>query len=266
MQIKDALGQSFQPQKFERIVCLVPSLTETLFAFGLRDHVVGVTRYCIYPEEAKQKTIVGGTKTVSHERIKDLKPDIIIANMEENREKDVKKLMTIAPTFVTFPKSFKDNLKMMGDLVTLFQIENENINDLIEKGWSLLNTIENKEYPLATTFCPIWKNPWMTINKDTYIHDIIRLAGGKNVFAAKPDRYPVITLEELGETDVQVVILPDEPYQFTSSDRDELKQFQSFRDSVFILMEGSYLSWYGVRSVKGLEFLREKYHEIFNSI
>ncbi len=257
----DVLGKRFAPIKDGSIVSLVPSVTETLFDLGLGDRIVGVTRYCIYPEEAKTKQNVGGTKSPNVEKIRKLKPSIVIANKEENPKDRIEQIMEFSKVFVTFPISVEDSLKMIGDLSILLLGE---IPDLVrqihEEADILLKKKRNSKFKV---FCPIWKDPWMTINVDTYIHDILQKCGFVNIFGNKGKRYPTISGHELESIHPDVVLLPDEPYRFTHSDIDLLREINPNLETARIeIIDGSLLSWYGTRTVKGLKFLHQMFEEL----
>ncbi len=255
MKVTDARGKVFSPFTGDKIVSLVPSLTETLFFMGLGNKIVGVTRYCIAPEEAKQKPKVGGTKSPNVKKIKDLSPDLVIANMEENPKERIEKIEEFCDVFVTFPKSFSESVRLLEDLSKLFGVEKETkIKNVIAEGKELSNKHTFEE--TFRVFCPIWKNPWMSVNKDTYIHDMLQQAGFENVMENREERYPIVDEESIQQMDIDVLIMPSEPYEFKQPDIEDLKRINMKLENVPVFfIDGSLLSWYGVRSIKGLKEL-----------
>jgi len=248
--VHDYLGISFSAKKYNRIISLVPSLTDLLFSFGLEHSIVGVTKYCNYPPHARNKPrlIVGGTKNPDFKKIIDLKPDIVLVNEEENQLKHYSKFLELRiPVFVTFPKSVDEALKLFNDLQTLFCIP---FLSELSKLEQLVNDINQKVSKIPITerkkiFCPIWKNPWMTFNANTYASSIIDVCGGINVFRDETERYPKITLENIIDKVPDIIVLPDEPYHFKDGDKEELlKTFSQFKIEIE-LISGTF-HWYSI--------------------
>jgi len=244
-----------------RIICLVPSITETLFAFGAGPGVVGITDYCVHPlQEVQAKTKIGGTINLAVEKIVSLDPDLVIANAEENRKHQIEKLRAAGvKVFVTFPRTVDECLKMMGDVAALTGTE--------EAAAPLLHSIEQarKEARISAplsppaVFCPIWKNPYMSINHDTFVDNIIREAGGRNIFSDTPQRYPQITLAEAARKKPDIIILPTEPYRFVEAEKAEFEvmgqEVPAIRNRRIHIVEGELLSWYGPRVARALRKL-----------
>jgi ABC-type Fe3+-hydroxamate transport system substrate-binding protein len=245
----------------QSIVSLVPSITETLFAFGAGSQVVGITDYCVHPRQGvATKTRVGGTKNVVVERILELKPDLVIANVEENRKHQIEKLREARiSVFVTFPKTVGQCLKMMADMAALTGKAEaaRPVMDLIEHARAEAR-LRASESPPAV-FCPIWKDPFMSINRDTFVHSIIQEAGGRNIFEDSPDRYPRLTLDEVARKRPEIIILPTEPYHFREADKNDFrslgKDVPAVRDDRIQIVEGELLSWYGPRVARALKLL-----------
>lgn len=258
MQIVDDLGRTVElvaPPR--RIVSLVPSLTETLFALGAGAEVVGVTRYCEEPaSEVATLPKVGGTKNPALPAILDLTPDLVIMNAEENRREDFEALSTAGlRVFVTEPKTIADGIRVIARLGELTGREAGAVL-AAEQGRrvrAILAQVGTR--PTIRYFCPIWRKPWMTFNADTYAHDMLRAAGGLNVCATDPMRYPTVTLETVADTAPEVVLLPDEPYHFTEKDREALAPLattSALREGRVHFVDGKALSWYGPRIADGL--------------
>lgn len=260
----DDLGRTVALERpARRIVCLVPSITETLFALGAGDSVAGITDYCVHPaSEVGSRAKVGGTKTLDHEAILSLQPDLVIANAEENRKHQIQKLTEAGlKVFVTFPKTVDGCLKMISDAAALTATE--------ARGEEILRDIEaarNEAAALAVTpaplvLCPIWKDPYMTINRDTFVDAVLRASGGRNVYEDHPERYPKFELAELREKRPSVIILPTEPYRFRQEDLAEFEslgaEIPAVRDRRIHIVEGELLSWYGPRVARALRRLAQ---------
>ncbi|WP_238555335.1 ABC transporter substrate-binding protein [Chryseobacterium sp. P1-3] len=204
-----------------KIVSLVPSITEALFDLGLTGHeVVGRTKFCIHPKDkVKNVTIVGGTKNINIEKIKALQPDLILANKEENVKEQVEALMNDFKVMVTNVETIEDNyylLKNLGKLIgreERAQLFNLKIYDVLNQ--AKLDT------SIKTAYL-IWKNPYMSVGSDTFIHRILSETGFENIFKDKT-RYPEITPEDLAEADL--IMLSSEPFPFKEKHIEELKVF-----------------------------------------
>ena len=260
IEIVDDLGRTLRiPGPARRIVCLVPSITETLFAVGAGESVIGVTDFCIHPADGVSgKSKVGGTKNVVVEKIILLRPDLVLANAEENRRHHVEELERAGiPVFVTFPKTVAGCVKMMRDVAALAGASAEPIINLVEEARSLASSRPGRAEPRV--LCPIWKNPYMSINSDTFVDSVISEAGGRNVFAVDPERYPKFSLDDAAQRRPDIIILPTEPYHFTAAD---FSEFESMGASVpavanrrMHIVEGELLSWYGPRVARALREL-----------
>jgi ABC-type Fe3+-hydroxamate transport system substrate-binding protein len=286
----DSLGLNHSPQ---RVVSLVPSVTETLFEFGLGDRLVGVTDYCVLPAEAQQKPKMGGTKNPDLARIQAALPDLILANQEENRKEDVEALRAAGlKVWVTFPCTVQEAVDGLSALIRLFRVPRFGQQlAMLEKSLEWASLAAENAVPVRV-FCPIWREPtaaegrprwWMTINDDTYVHDLLRVCGGENIFAgrqrhyplaadldagpgqetgasagggaARDTRYPRVTPEEVAALAPEVILLPSEPYPFTEAD---LTAFEAFPDLPALqnnrihLVDGSLLTWHGIRVARAL--------------
>ncbi len=236
-----------------RIVSLVPSLTETLFAIGAGAAVVAVTRYCEEPaRDVAAVPKVGGTKNPDIAAIAAFAPDLVVVNAEENRREDFEALSALGlACFVTEPKTIADGVRMiarLGDVVGCGDRAGV-LADAQER--RLRATRASVEGQRAVRyFCPIWRKPWMTFNADTYAHDLLRAAGGRNVCAEKAERYPTVTLETIAAAVPEIVLLPDEPYRFTEKDRPALAPLAdtpALRTGHVRFVDGKALAWYGPR-------------------
>ncbi len=244
-----------------RIVSLVPSLTEALFSLGLGERVVAVTDWCVHPSDAVAKLPkVGGTKNPNLSEILALRPDLVIANREENRRRDVERLQAAGiPVWVTYPRTVRDATALLRELAKLGASKHA-VAAVVE---SVAGTVAEAEAAAPAhgtrVFCPVWKNPWMAIGRDTYAHDLLRLCGGANVFAHRDDRrYPVVKWEEIRLAQPEVILLPDEPYSFGPRDVAELDALDTpaTRDARVHLIDGTLVSWYGPRIERAVQTLR----------
>ena len=240
-----------------RIVSLVPSTTELLCALGLAEALVGVTVYCVEPREVvRTKTRVGGEKNPNLETIRALTPDLVVANIEENRREDVEALRAAGvEVYITYPRSVAESLAMIHELgaVTGATTAARRLLDELEP---LHAVVRDRLAGRRATPCfyPIWRDPWMTVGHDTYIHDLLATCGGANVFADR-SRYPTISLDDVAARSPEVVLLPDEPFRFR---RAHLRDFDAYagmpavRDGRVMLVDGKRFSWHGPRLAEAL--------------
>jgi ABC-type hemin transport system substrate-binding protein len=240
-----------------RIVSLVPSLTEALFELGLGPRVVGVTDWCVHPAaEVAQLPKVGGTKNPSLARVLELRPDLVIANQEENRERDVERLRAVGiPVWVSYPRTVAEGVALVRELAEL--------GAPAERAQPLCRALESAlERARATAparrtrvFCAIWKKPWMAVGTDTYADDLIALCGGDNVFSAHTERrYPIVTEQQIAAAEPEVILLPDEPYAFGARDVAELAALGTPAAAAGRIhrIDGTLISWYGPRIARAI--------------
>ncbi len=244
-----------------RIVSLVPSLTESLFALGCGASLVGVTRYCTEPARAMGHVErVGGTKNPDLSRIRALQPDLVLINEEENRREDFEALEGAGLTlFVSFSRRARD---VVGLIDRLGRLTGSHAAAQCMAGalTEVLRELESAPpSPRRRVFCPIWKNPWMSFNHETYADDLLRLAGGDNICGARQGRYCTVSLEEIAAADPEVVLLPDEPYVFAAKDLPSLAPLsatRAYHTGRVHFIDGKALSWYGPRTAAALPYLR----------
>lgn len=242
-----------------RIVSLVPSLTETLIHFGLADSIVGRTRWCTEPADAVARIeAVGGTKNPDVERIIELRPDLVIVNKEENRIEDCLVLQDAGlELHVTHPLTVADAVEMLEELAAACGAPQHG-TQLAERCREALAAAGDATSPVQAvpTFCPIWRRPWMTFRRQTYIGDMLARAGCYNVFGDREGAdFFEIAVEEILAAAPQLVILPDEPYVFESRHETELREMSI--DAKFLFVDGKDLAWYGPRIPAALERLSE---------
>ena len=237
----------------ERIVSLVPSLTEALFAFGAGERVVGRTRYCLWPPRAIGKVpTVGGTKKVDVDRVLELEPDLIVAVREENSRENVEKLEgSGVPVFVGAPETVEEAIELLRKLAE--RVEAPRSEAVLDPIGRVYDRLRNVTGGTRRVFVPIWKRPYMSVGSDTYVHDVLETCGGENV-CGNSTRYPIVTLEEVEAAQPEVVLLPDEPYPFCAEDLEEFYELDvpaAHADRIH-LVDGKLLTWYGPRMASSL--------------
>ena len=253
VEVIDARGVTVTlPHPPQRIVSLVPSTTETLFALGLGSRVVGITRYCVHPAPELGGIVkVGGTKRIEADRLRALKPDLIVGNIEENTREIFELCESICPLYTAFPQTVDDAL-----------------TDLLKVG-SLTSTDEQaashhraiREAREAVTPEPftyaylIWRGPYMGLNSSTFIAALLAEVGGRNVFATREPRYFELTPEELRAAEPDVILLSSEPFPFKDRHLQELVSETGLPAERFALVDGELCSWHGVRMADGLRYL-----------
>ncbi len=235
-----------------RIVSTVPSITELLHDLGLNKEVIGITKFCVHPNAwFRTKERIGGTKSLNISKIKELNPTHIICNKEENVEEQIEQLRAYADIHLTDIKTPKDNLELITTLGTMTDNRMTAIK-LRAQLEAVLNSLYSKTKKTALYL--IWKDPYMTIGSDTYIHAIMEKIGLINIFGAET-RYPQITINLLQSLKPEVVLLSSEPYPFKEEHRSEFSQL--FPSAQVHLVDGEAFSWYGTRLIKKGSYLNE---------
>ena len=228
-------------QKPKRIISLVPSQTALLAHWELTNEVVGITKFCIHPTVwHTEKEKIGGTKNINIPKIISLQPDLIIANKEENVQSQVELLAKDFPVWVTDVNDLSGALDMIQDLGHLVKKEQAALN-LIEDIHTQFEQLKQLENLLRVCYL-IWKDPFMTVGKDTFIHDMLQTAGYKNAFD-NCNRYPEVSITEIASAKPDVIFLSSEPYPFSNKHIQELNQY--FQNIPIVLVDGEKFSWYG---------------------
>jgi len=230
----------FPPQ---RIVSVVPSQTELLFDLGLNDQVVGITKFCVHPENwFRHKTRVGGTKQLNMDKIKALHPDLVIANKEENNRDQIEALARAFPVWVSDIATVEDALRMIRQ-VGMLTDRTGRANDIADAVSLAFGTLKDNKTARRVAYL-IWYRPWMSAGGDTFISDIIRRLGWVNVLQER-QRYPEISLEELRSLNPEMVLLSSEPFPFREKHAAEIKAV--LPDTEIVFADGEMFSWYGSR-------------------
>ena len=277
----------------KRVVSLVPSVTESLFDLGFGTSVVGITDYCIHPEEKLINVPrVGGIKNPDPEIIKNLHPDIVFANQEENSPEIVKALTDAGiRVWLSFPKTVDESLDVLRNILAIYHTDKPalqitSIQMAADYSRNASVSLLQKKY-----FCPIWHGKedevywWMTFNWNTYSHDLLGIFGGENVFAdrerlypleadlgigeadkieGRDIRYPRVTVEEIYQAAPELILLPNEPFAFKQDHKQlllkELKTTPAVKNNRIQFVDGSLITWHGTRIGKALQEL-PKYFE-----
>jgi ABC-type Fe3+-hydroxamate transport system substrate-binding protein len=252
--LTDMLGREValevQPK---RIISLVPSQTELLADLGLEERVVGITKFCIHPDRwFRTKERVGGTKQVHLSRVAALKPDLIIANKEENVKEQIDALTAIAPVWVSAISSLDEALMMIEKVGNICDKDQE-AGRIAHKIRGAFTRLVAPAKPAGRVAYGIWRNPWMWAGGDTFIHDILRRCGWANVLSSCT-RYPEVSLEQLENYQPAHIFLSSEPYPFQAKHLAEVQAIVP--DARIYLVDGEMFSWYGSRLLHAAPYLQ----------
>lgn len=259
--LTDAAGQEHAPASGEvRIVSLVPSITELVCDLGLARELVGRTGFCVHPRDIVRRIPkIGGTKDVDLDSVRKLAPTHAIVNVDENRRETAATLASFVPhLIVTHPLGPRDNVGLYRLIGGVFGREREAAR---------LCARFDKAYAAAASFAAtvacervlylIWREPWMTVSRDTYISRTLALAGWSTWPETSDVRYPELRLDAATLSQVEVVLLASEPYRFTSKHVAELAARPALTGKCVTLIDGEMTSWYGSRAIQGLRYLAE---------
>lgn len=240
-----------------RLVSLCPSLTELLFALGAGDELVGRTRFCIHPaERVGAVERVGGTKNPRIARIIELGPDLVLMNEEENRLEDAVALRAAGITVhASMPRTAPEAAGMVrsiGGAIGRAAAAESIARDIEMRAARVREAATGR--PAVTYAYLIWRDPWMTVSDDTFVSGLLALAGGRNVFGARDDRYPAISPDELRAADPSRVLLSSEPFPFREAHADELASLTGLPRERLQLVDGELLSWHGSRTPRGIDY------------
>ncbi len=238
----------------KRIVSVVPSQTELLCALGLSDSLVGVTKFCVHPTHIRKSTrVIGGTKHLRIHDILALQPDLVLANREENTREQILELAETLPVWVSDIQTVSDALNMILDVGALTGTEAaaRSLNTLISEAFAQLSPTPRT--PKRVLYL-IWREPWMSVGADTFIHDVLQKAAWQNA-CAHLQRYPALSDDDIRQLDPDYVFLSSEPYPFKAR---HLAEIQALLPKANIqLVDGEYFSWYGSRMLPAVDYLKE---------
>ncbi|MGZ8536971.1 MAG: helical backbone metal receptor [Flavisolibacter sp.] len=262
--VTDQMGREIKISSTpHRIISIVPSQTELLCDLGLTDEVIGITKFCVHPDEwFHTKTRIGGTKQLNIEMIKSLKPDLIIANKEENLKEQVEELAKYFPVWVSDINNLDDALIMIqsiGEITNRKSKAEEIVNKIRTHFNELKNAPSSKallqeKYPRPPACYLIWREPYMTVGGDTFINDMMQRCGFENIFQDK-QRYPEITISDLPQKNCQLILLASEPFPFKHEHVHKLQEL--FPETMILLTDGQMFSWYGSRLIKAPAYFEQ---------
>ena len=250
VEVTDQIGNQIQvPKKVQRIISLVPSITELLFDFGLHEEIVGVTKFCIHPgDKTHHKPKVGGTKKLDLDAIRKLEPELVIANKEENTKEQIEELQKELPVWVSDVNSITQAMDMIDKLGAI--VKKQKAADIMMKRIDgEFDKLSQKPFELKANKVAylIWNKPYMVAGSNTFINDVIEKGGFENVFGGQ-ERYPEVTAKDLTDSKPDFVLLSSEPFPFDHT------HFAEFRehcpDSKVFLVDGEMFSWYGSHLIK----------------
>jgi len=276
-------------------VSLVPSDTDTLFALGLGERIVGRTRYCVEPEgRVESIEVVGGTKDIDADAVAALAPDLVIANQEENSRSPLEAIAKRGiPLYISFPQRVADGIAHVATLARAFEVDREPaVVELMKKGYQVLQPLTGQRTQKPSVFVPIWMDPLMTFADHTFASDMLEMIGAVNAFADRERKYPLgadlgqraawpaervsdrdtryprITLEEVEERKPDIVLLPDEPHEFTEDDAEVFRaqSTPAAERGAVRLCDGKDLFWYGARSIAAVPRLRTLIAELSRAV
>lgn len=257
----DQMGREVSiPYPPQRIVSLVPSQTELLYALGLDKEVVGQTLFCIHPEtQHRSKPRVGGTKQYKFDVIADLKPDLIIGNKEENEEQGIRQLMDRYPVWMSDIKGLDDALDMIkrvGELVGKRE-EALTLSARIKSGFEALT---HHNAAATEVLYLIWRKPWMAAGHHTFIHEMLGRLGWFNVAQGQESRYPELSAEQISRLNPKLILLSSEPYPFKEKHMAELRALCP--QARVALVDGELFSWYGSRLQYSVDYFKQLLREL----
>ena len=271
--VADAIGRVHAVARADaRIVSLVPSITELLFELGAGDRLVGRTGFCIHPRQ-RIRTVpkVGGTKSVDVEAIRALAPTHLIVNIDENEKPTIDQLAGFVPNvIVTHPLGPLDNLPLYRLLGGIFGRESKAADLCEDFQKAYVNAVGAcADLPRERVLYLIWKSPWMTVSRDTYISRTLAAIGWDTLETDSKDRYPKIELTPELLSGADRILLSSEPYAFRERHLEEIRQILFADDTDFVptpmeepessvtvsLIDGEMTSWYGSRAIEGMTYL-----------
>jgi ABC-type Fe3+-hydroxamate transport system substrate-binding protein len=239
-----------------RVISLVPSLTESLFDLGLGDRIIAVSDYALHPAEGiADLPRVGGPKSPDLDAIIRMRPDLVLMDEDDNRREDAEALESAGvPVWSTCPRTVQDALNLLYNIMYTFEEASMRPRiRAIEYAYDWVSGM-TRDRPGVPVFAPIWRDPWMTFNCETFCHDLLRVCGGANIFADAESRYPEIALDDVIAAAPEVILLPSEPFEFTQADADELAALDTpaAQNGRIHLIDGTLLTWPGTRLAKAL--------------
>ncbi len=237
-----------------RIVSLVPSTTESVCRLGAGAQLVGCTRYCLHPAgELVGVARIGGTKNPMREAVMALAPGLVLANAEENRPEDLAWLQERVPVLVQTPRDVPGALAALQELAVALEVEGAAAvaGRIVDTVHVALAAADRPATRLRAYYA-IWRKPWMTVNRDTFVHDVLMRIGCDNIAATASARYPEMAPSAAVESGVDLVLLPSEPWAFDAAQQAELVAAGTFGGARLLLCDGRDFCWHGVHMAEGL--------------
>lgn len=257
MLIKDDLNNVIDLKSMpKRVISLCPSISETLFYFGLENNIIAVTDFCVHPKNIiNEKIKIGGPANVSIEKIKYLNPDLIIASKEENSKSDIENLSKRYNCFTFSVNSFSSALKMIKKIGLIFNKNDcaQKLNFDIISNFSKISLLKTD----AKFLYLVWKAPFMAVGNDNYINSLMEKINLSNII--NTSGYPEINIDVLSD-DCKIIFLPSEPFRFKKSDQKKL--LIKYPDKIILLVDGEMFCWYGSRMLKASDYLDNIINEI----
>lgn len=256
--LHDQLGRTLTLNEVpNRIISIVPSQTELLFHLGLNEQVVGITKFCVHPDAwYRQKTRVGGTKNLNIEKIRSISPDLVIANKEENLQVQVKEIESFCPVWVSDVNDVASAIDMIQSIGAL----TGKTEPALQLASKITEGFAGMSFSKKLKACYlIWKDPFMTVGGDTFISNMMDLAGFDNIFNTQR-RYPTVSVEDLRQTSFDVLLLSSEPYPFNASHVQEMAAILPGKK--IIIVDGEMFSWYGSRLLHAPGYFKTLHQEI----
>lgn len=257
MQFTDQTGHTISlPKSPKRIISLVPSQTELLFDLNLKKQIIGTTKFCVHPKIQTKNTFkIGGTKNINIRKIIDLHPDLIIANKEENEKNQIEQLKTLFPVWTSDIVEIESALEMIISIGEITKTEKAS-NNMVYKINNALEDIENLMGISTKSIAYfIWRNPYMTAGRNTFINTILKFCGLVNVFNNSLDRYPIVNKSDLRREKPDYIFLSSEPFPFKQKHIKEIKDICP--NSQILLVDGEMFSWYGSRLLLAPKYIKE---------
>ena len=254
---RDQIGRVVKFSKTpQRIVSLVPSISELVIDLGL--DLVGRTKFCIHPDSVRSVNIIGGTKNVKIDAVRELKPDLVIANKEENPKRVVTELEKDIPVWVTDVKTVDDCMDMIESIGTITRRQSaaKEIVGEIKSGFTEIEQANRGKTAVRGLYL-IWKNPYMAAGTDTFISEVMKQMGIANVLEALGEdgkRYPKLEVEDIRRLNPELILLSSEPFPFKEKHAEEMRRAVEAKCR---LVNGEYFSWYGSRMAKGISYLKD---------
>jgi len=262
--LTDALGVRHVPAAATaRIVSLVPSITELLFALQLGDQLVGRTHYCIHPApRVAPLPSVGGTKKIRYSRLQALRPTHVIVNIDENPRELAEQLMADGlQVIVTHPLTPEDNIPLYRLIGGIFNREAE-AEALVARFERALASVRHVAWPRRSVLYLIWRKPWMGINRDTYIARMLALVGWETLPEESAARYPTLELDPALLDAADLILFSSEPYRFLPQDLETFARDYDCPPEKLRLIDGEMTSWYGSRAIQGLRYMAQLAREL----